>query len=136
MCPLRGAVPNSEIDKIAGVHAHSCAHAHITEPTRFRRGAAKDRTPAPAERPELCSSSYTGGRPSAPHTILLLGSRCPCGTPTAEYSLWGESGAAFRFYDSTMLRFVPLLIGTSPHAGCVLQDNSVVLRSASYDRPP
>ncbi|KAJ1158518.1 hypothetical protein NDU88_011206 [Pleurodeles waltl] len=45
-CPLRGAVPDGEIDKIAGAHAHSCAHAHITEPTRFGRGAAKDRTPA------------------------------------------------------------------------------------------
>ncbi|KAJ1167281.1 hypothetical protein NDU88_007673 [Pleurodeles waltl] len=45
MCPLRGAVPDSEIDKTAGAHAHSCAHAHITEPTRFRRGAAKGRTP-------------------------------------------------------------------------------------------
>ncbi|KAJ1105695.1 hypothetical protein NDU88_003100 [Pleurodeles waltl] len=43
-CPLRGAVPDGEIDKIASAHAHSCAHAHITEPTRFGRGAAKDRT--------------------------------------------------------------------------------------------
>ncbi|KAJ1107282.1 hypothetical protein NDU88_004674 [Pleurodeles waltl] len=42
-CPLRGAVPEGEIDKIAG------AHAHITEPTRFGRGAAKDRTPGLGE---------------------------------------------------------------------------------------
>ncbi|KAJ1215392.1 hypothetical protein NDU88_003001 [Pleurodeles waltl] len=48
-CPWRGAVPDGEIDKFAGAHAHSCAHAHITQPTRFGRGAAKDRTPAAAD---------------------------------------------------------------------------------------
>ncbi|KAJ1108945.1 hypothetical protein NDU88_006315 [Pleurodeles waltl] len=65
-CPLRGALPDSEIVKIAGAHAHSCAHAPITKPTRFGRGAAKDRTPASTEEEEDAEGK-DGRRRERPH---------------------------------------------------------------------